>query len=237
MSTTTRYSPERSTAIHEAGHGVMAYWLGRRFKAISVEEDDDSLGRVEHLPAPDWLQPEFDTNCRTRTRIEQYVMTALAGGETEAAWSARLIDAPAGWQQRVTLGAGQDRRRAIDLASYVCGSNSELGAYIEWLRQRVLNFTGRGADAEINENDPPSVADVQRYGDRRFWALTEALADAVQEARTMLWRDARSVLRRADQEFMEVQLRGRWASGSRGRAELTETAPPGRPPGQSSEQR
>ena len=225
MSTTTRYSPERSTAIHEAGHGVMAYWLGMRFKAISVEKgDDDSLGRVEHLPAPYWLQPEFDMNCRTRTRIEQYVMTALAGGETEAAWCARLIDAPAGWERRATRGAGQDRHQAFDLASYVCGSNRALGAYIEWLRQRVLNLTGRGAGTESNQNDPLPVADFERYGDPRFWALTEALADAVQEARTMSWRAARSVLRRADQELMEAQQRGRRASGPRGRAELTETA-------------
>lgn len=42
----TGYSEQRSLAIHEARHAVMAYLLGARFTKISVVEDDDSYGRV-----------------------------------------------------------------------------------------------------------------------------------------------------------------------------------------------
>jgi hypothetical protein len=40
------YSPERGTAIHEAGHAVMAYLLGRAFISISVVADDDSTAEL-----------------------------------------------------------------------------------------------------------------------------------------------------------------------------------------------
>jgi ATP-dependent Zn protease len=49
-----------STAIHEAGHAVMAYNLGVRFTEISVipDEEQGSLGEISHARLPGWLQPD-----------------------------------------------------------------------------------------------------------------------------------------------------------------------------------
>lgn len=129
------YSFERSTAIHEAGHAVMAYLLGRPFTSISVAADGNSLGRVSHARPGEWFRPDIEVNARTRHLIEDHAMICLAGAETEKSWCHRLPDVPEGWERGVDLGAGEDLRAALHLAAYVCGgSPPEIEAYVEWLR-------------------------------------------------------------------------------------------------------
>lgn len=94
---------------------------------------------------------------------------------------------------------------AIDLSWYVCDGAEETSAYIEWLRQRVLNRVGR-LDADISENEHPEVARGTRYGNEQFWALVEALADAVEMAGTLQWRQARNVLQAADRQRLATQM-------------------------------
>lgn len=108
--------PDRSTAIHEAGHAAMAYLLGVRFTEISVVEDDDRLGHVQHRRPAEW----------SRSLIERRIMVLLAGPEAERAWYARQPDAPDGWEDRVSIGAGEDYRTAVHLGGYVCGGSVRL---------------------------------------------------------------------------------------------------------------
>jgi hypothetical protein len=190
------YTYERRTAVHEAGHAVMAYVVGRPFTTITVVADDDSYGRVHCALPGDWFQPDIKFTSRIRTRIEDHVMIALAGAETEEHWVTRTQGAPDDWEDHLKVGAAHDMSTAWDLASYACGSAEETTAYIEWLRQRVLNRVGR-LDGGISENEHPDVAARARYGNERFWALVGALADAVTAAGTLRWRQARDVLKAA----------------------------------------
>ncbi len=179
----------------------MAYLLGRAFTTISVEPDDDSLGRVSHAAPGAWFRPDIDASGRARRLIEHRVMILLAGAEAERAWLASLADVPNDWEELVTTGAAHDYSAAADLAGYACGSVPELEAYVEWLRQGVLGHTGRGADhdpSEYMQPVDPVIARRIRFGDERFWVLVTALADAVQEAGTLTWRQAQTVLRDAD---------------------------------------
>ena len=193
---------ERSTAVHEAGHAVMAYLLGRPFTSISVVPDGDALGQVSHALPGAWFRPDVEVTARVRNRIEDHVMISLAGAEAESAWYARQPDAPPGWEEHVSDGADHDMRAALDLADYVCGGSvPEVEAYVEWLRHRVLNFTGRGPSFDVAEfmpEAPAFVVDHYRGGDDRFWAMVEALADAVQAAGSLSWRRARAVMHDAD---------------------------------------
>jgi hypothetical protein len=93
---------------------------------------------------------------------------------------------------------------------YSDGAVPELEAYIEWLRQCVLSYTGRGADhdpGEYMKPVPPEIVRRIQFGDERFWALVTALADAVQAERTLKWRRARQVLRDADPLLAAVEER------------------------------
>jgi hypothetical protein len=194
------YSAQRATAVHEAGHAVMGYLLGIRFTQISVVEEAGSLGRVAHKGPGEWFRPDIEVDSRVRNQIEKRVMTLLAGAETERAWYGRLPDAPVGWHERVDAGARGDQQSITDLAYYIA-EGPELDAYLEWLRQRVLNFTGRGAEFDVARYHPDAPAfEVRHYieGSERFWTLVTALADAVQEVGTLSWRRARQVLRTAD---------------------------------------
>lgn len=196
-------SADRATAIHEAGHGAMAFMLGRPFKTISVIPDEQTMGRVESAFPGDWFRPDITVDGRTRTLIEDRVMIALAGSETEAAWYARRDDAPAGWEQMVSDGGAMDRDNAVWLAGYMCGGSvHELEPYLEWLRQRVIGIAGRGPGYEAAAGEHEVIVRRQRLGDDRFWVLTEALADAVAESGTLPWRRARAVLRDAQARWL-----------------------------------
>lgn len=117
---------------------------------------------------------------------------------------------PTGWEDRVQDGADNDERAAIDLAAYVCGgSGPELEAYVEWLRQRVLGFTGHGPDFDVTAFVPDRRPLVKHYqdGDERFWAMLTALAAAVQSAGTLSWRRAKEVLQEADPVLARIRSR------------------------------
>jgi hypothetical protein len=203
------WTPARSTAIHEAAHAVAAYLLSRPFTSISVIDDGESYGRVHSQPPGEWFRPDIEINARTRATIEDRVMISLAGAETEATWCARQSDAPENWRDLVNDGAAHDFGAAFDLASHVAdGSVPETEAYIEWLRQRVLNWTGRGPDFDVTAFTPDAPALVvshYRNGSSRYWTLVGALADAVARAGQLRWREARTVLRDADPLFAAIK--------------------------------
>lgn len=134
-------------------------------------------------------------------------MVCLADSEAERAWCRRKPDAPDGWEDRVSAGAGQDFSAAADLGGYMTdGSVPELEAYLEWLRQRVLGWTGRqlseGETGEGASGDHPAAVRRIVDGDPQFWALVGTLADAVQDAGTLNWRQARVVLDEAKERTL-----------------------------------
>lgn len=206
---TAGWTYSRSTAIHESGHAVAAYLLGRTFASISVIEDGESSGRVLSRLPGGWFRPDLEVNARTRATIEARIMISLAGAETEAAWCVMQPNAPEDWRDRVNDGAEHDYGAAIDLAGYVAdGSVPETEAYIEWLRQRVLGWTGRGPDFDVNAFSPDApdfVVSHYREGNSRFWALVSALADGVTQAGHLSWREARELLRGADPLFATIE--------------------------------
>lgn len=168
----------------------MAYLVQRPFQTITVVPDGNILGGVSHAVPGEWFRPDIEVTGRVRNLIEDHVMICLAGVETQARWAARQDDVPADLEDQLRVGAAHDLNSAVGLALPVGGSTEETEAYIEWLRQRVLNYVGRG-DAD---------------GDERFWRLVYGLADAVQVAGTLRWRQARDVLRTADQQSMAAGL-------------------------------
>jgi hypothetical protein len=182
-----RWTEDRETAVHEAGHAVVAFMLGRPFTRITVAPGDlakSNLGQVEHRPPTGtWYRPDIEVTTRVRGFIEQHVMICLAGAETSELWYQRIGDAPPDAEEHLSLGALHDMQCAVDLASYVAdGEPGETGAFIEWLRLRLRNL-------------------VEARGPL-YWALVDALADAVMERGSLSWRQARLVLEKAQADVL-----------------------------------
>jgi hypothetical protein len=76
--------PRWHTAIHEAGHVVVARALRRGVTGITIEEGADSLGQARIAPWPKGFDPDLaHSNSRFRRRIEDQIMIFCAGGIAE----------------------------------------------------------------------------------------------------------------------------------------------------------
>jgi ATP-dependent Zn protease len=120
-----------STAYHEAGHAVAAYAHGVRTKALSIVPDGDSKGRHEQHPYFGGINLEFDSSPRAQRRVENMVLVCLAGPAAQRRFNTK------GFRR---YHADHDWRQAIDLLSYLVGSNKELEAYLRLIDIRARAF-------------------------------------------------------------------------------------------------
>jgi hypothetical protein len=112
---------------HEAGHVFAAFRLRVPFKSVSIEPDDDSLGRLVNerlrIREIEW----YSMPPRTRDRLERLAMVSLAGEYGE-----RLVS------KRVSPHSGSiDRRNVARVIVHLCGSTEEATPYVRWLDART----------------------------------------------------------------------------------------------------
>jgi hypothetical protein len=117
------------TAFHEAGHTVVAYFLGVRLKKVSIIPGKDYVGVVIHEKVVRGLAPEVDTSLRNFDRMEKLARIALAGD------IAQKIHAP-----RSGDGASSDRQTVADVAFRLNGSSEAASAWITWLKISVTDM-------------------------------------------------------------------------------------------------
>ncbi len=110
------------TAYHEAGHAVVAYFLGVRLKKVSIIPDKDYVGIVLHEKVVRGLAPEIDTSLRNFNRMEKLARIAIAGNIAQKIHSPRSGD-----------GASSDRQTVADMAFRLNGSSEAASAWIKWL--------------------------------------------------------------------------------------------------------
>lgn len=80
-----------TAAYHEAGHAVMAHWLGGRVLSCSIEDEDE---RVHGTTTVDWRRVP------TGARQQAVALAALAGPVAEARWRGdmELLESLAAWE-------------------------------------------------------------------------------------------------------------------------------------------
>src|SRR5260370_34859100 len=71
------------TAYHEAGHAVMAYFLGVRLKKVTIIPNKDYVGSVLHEKVVRGLGPGVDILLRNLARKEKLARIALDGNTTQ----------------------------------------------------------------------------------------------------------------------------------------------------------
>jgi hypothetical protein len=116
-------------AFHEAGHVVVAYFLGVRFKKVSIIHNKDYVGIVIHEKVARGLAPEIDMSLRNFNRMENLARIALAGDIAQKKHAPRSSD-----------GAGLDRETVADIAFRLNGSPEAADAWTEWLKISVKDM-------------------------------------------------------------------------------------------------
>jgi len=116
------------TAIHEAGHAVMAYLSGRRIGAMSATPTGEILGQLEYRGFT-WFPARALDDVRARRKVETEIMIAMAGLAAEHVHS-RPVN---------LAGAVVDVQRALNIALAATEDAEEATAFVNWLFVRARN--------------------------------------------------------------------------------------------------
>lgn len=111
-----------TTAYHEAGHAVVAFFSGFRIEYATILPGDGFSGMMKARP-----QGRFSLDSATpamRQKTENWILITLAGD------IAQRKHAPRSSRQWHTTA---DRQAATDLALSVCGNGESATAYLAWL--------------------------------------------------------------------------------------------------------
>lgn len=100
-------------AIHEVGHAVTAFLLGRKLNGISIKSDTDSLGRTHYLPDPDF--PD-DPAKLSQQQLREIGMISVGGIAAE-----RLT---LGWPVNDMQGASSDFIQLATVSQHMIGEFS-----------------------------------------------------------------------------------------------------------------
>jgi ATP-dependent Zn protease len=114
----------RMTAIHEAGHAVIAVNCGVRFRHVTIDPKADSLGRL----AFNKRRKHVDYSTWTNEALQNQICIDYAG----------QIAARKSGQKRQS-GLGRDNQDAAECAYQICSSSVEASAMLNWLYIRTEN--------------------------------------------------------------------------------------------------
>lgn len=123
----------QSSAYHEAGHAVVAWYHNIDLEVITLGAPEDEMGRTRHANPLQGVDTAWGTSVADRIRMEQLVGVCLAGPLAQRKFSLvgfRRTHAEDDWQQ------------AVDLLSYFVVTHEELEAYFRLLEIQTRNLLG-----------------------------------------------------------------------------------------------
>lgn len=125
----------RATAYHEAGHAVAAWWLGLRFRGVSIRPDDESEGRLTWHTLPARFQPDVNLTPRGEQLLGQRTVVSLAGG------IAQEIATGTPWDE---CGVGGDVQNTVTFGLYASGGDDqECELYCDLMAHRARRIIRR----------------------------------------------------------------------------------------------
>jgi len=155
---------KKAVAYHEAGHGVAACLAHKLFRIVSILPDGESMGKCVTV---EWknFHPDYETNRRTKYRIKADIFMLLAGPCAEYKY----------FGGRKPTYSVEDFQDARELASYLCGSQEEADAYVEFMWEQTKNIIG------LDWN----------------WKAIEAIANALLGQKTLKYLKTRHLIQKA----------------------------------------
>ena len=155
----------QESAYHEAGHAVAAYINQIRFKYVAIEPWEDSLGHIMYGNLQRMPNPKVESMTKVRNFYERRILVELAGHAAE-----RIFTGRNNW-----AGSRDDMSRAVDFASYICGSNEAVEAYLKWL----------------------SVCARDKFKNPWYWGAVKSLAEELLKQNRIGYRKARQFIKDA----------------------------------------
>ncbi len=113
-----------ATAFHEAGHAIVASYLGFPVSRLTIIPDDTTDGMSEYLNPLQGLDLEFDESDDALRRKECAVMIWLAGSIAQCLWDSESLN------PHHSL---PDYKQAVDIATSIHVPEHDPERYIEQL--------------------------------------------------------------------------------------------------------
>jgi len=132
---TKRRGHELATAYHEAGHAVIALFLGVRVHTATARKQESYDGLVRHAKLVRLSDHGDAGDNSVRARWEKAILIAMAGGIAQRKFSPRSIRG---------AHTQEDDLNIEDLASRICeGSEAQYHHYVRWMRVRCTESVER----------------------------------------------------------------------------------------------
>jgi len=131
---------QKATAIHEAGHAVVAISHELPITSLTIQPGEEYRGRVVYPGVPDYVSdeghPEFSYD-KERNYMEAHALSSFAGSIAEFEYY-RTIGKPKPEQwMGDNSGAQEDRNQAYEWVTRLIASEEELQPYTDWLFVRA----------------------------------------------------------------------------------------------------
>lgn len=152
-------------AYHEAGHAVAAFIEGVPLGPITIIPDGNVQRNLRRRDLGNGFRPDVRRAANNRQKIEAEVIATFAGPAAEDAFTGR----------RNRYAAQDDYPDIKKIASFVCESDEEMIAYLEWLAIRARRVVT----------------------DRRNWEAVKAVAAALLKHETIDAAKARTLIKAA----------------------------------------
>ncbi|MGD0675836.1 MAG: hypothetical protein ABSC94_10485 [Polyangiaceae bacterium] len=120
------FDEEELTAVHEAGHAVVAWRQRIKVRRVTIVPSGDALGEVLHDRGPALFTASAQGGLSPRA-VENRVLVLLAGSESEKKFRGRYDHAA----------ARCDYDRAVELLTNHAGSQEEVDAWMKLQRIRT----------------------------------------------------------------------------------------------------
>jgi len=176
-----KLAAEERAAYHEAGHVVMAYLLRRRFRYVTIDQnelDEETKGlvRLAKLNRP-WEDICLLSTEESRAKIEREIKVTLGGEVAEVLFVGRH-----NWP-----GARDDIKNCINFCTSQSGSFEEAEAYLRWL------WLGAQNNLKLSEH----------------WAYVQAIAKALLEHRRISYHKARTIIAEVKSKYRKKLFENR----------------------------
>jgi hypothetical protein len=197
------FTAARAIAIHVAGHAVTARIIRGPFTDTRIVDDAAAYGELDHA-LPEWTRPASG-GALGKVTLTKRLMVCLSGTLTEAAWLSGAVSVPRVAGEVAALGAAQDELAARSVAARATGSPAVTDAYIESVRQQVMNRTGTAYFPRPIAGD--NILEHPMVLRRRFWLLVNGLADAAARTGGMSWAKKRTLLNQLERDDLDAMLK------------------------------